>query len=539
MSIPFSAPTASMRAPLWVKIFSIGIVGIIGLLLVAAATWVGSSAMTDAAARRDVHSTVIEKAGRLSALDERLWNTQMMYVLAVNKGRWDAARDDSPQRSEFLKVLNEKRALLQSFPTDGLSGAQRDAVVRLTELNDEFTAAERRGAELYQVRNRAAGAREIDASRVTLADSREVIAGLSTETHEQARRAAEELQVAGERQRRIALVGLPVVSLLLIALAWVIARSLTHRLNDLRDSLTAIASGDLTQASLPGPRDEIGEAATAVDATRESVRQVLVQVSSATDAVAEASAHVITAVAARDDGVERSTADLEAATGTSDAVSTSVQTVAAGTEQMITFIREIAKSATDAADIAAAAVEAAERTNDTIARLGASSAEIGQVIQAVTSVAEQTNLLALNATIEAARAGEAGKGFAVVAGEVKDLAQETAQATEDIGRRIEAIQADTKAAVLAISEIGDIIARINDTQAAIAGAVEEQTATTDEMGRSIAEAASGARSISERIVGASQIARQSIGTSQDAVAATARLSDQVHGIRAVLRRYHY
>ena len=118
-------------------------------------------------------------------------------------------------------------------------------------------------------------------------------------------------------------------------------------------------------------------------------------------------------------------------------------------------------------------------------KLGESSQEIGNVIKVITSIAQQTNLLALNATIEAARAGEAGKGFAVVANEVKELAKQTAKATEDIGRKIEAIQVDTKGAVAAIEEIGTIINQINDISNSIATAVEEQTVTTNEIGRSV------------------------------------------------------
>jgi methyl-accepting chemotaxis protein len=151
--------------------------------------------------------------------------------------------------------------------------------------------------------------------------------------------------------------------------------------------------------------------------------------------------------------------------------------------------------------VAASAVETARTTSATVAKLGESSTEIGNVLEVITSIAEQTNLLALNATIEAPRAGEAGKGFAVVANEVKELAQETARATEDIARRVEAIQADTGSATDAIASISEIIDRINDYQSAIATAAEEQTATTQEMSRSVGEVASGATAISSTVDG--------------------------------------
>jgi methyl-accepting chemotaxis protein len=138
-------------------------------------------------------------------------------------------------------------------------------------------------------------------------------------------------------------------------------------------------------------------------------------------------------------------------------VSRNVQTVAAGAEEMGASIREIANSASEAAQVATEAVEIVGSVNSTVAQLGASSAEIGNVVKLITTIAEQTNLLALNATIEAARAGDAGKGFAVVASEVKDLAQETAKATDDISGRVQAIQADAEAAVSAISRIVEVI----------------------------------------------------------------------------------
>jgi methyl-accepting chemotaxis protein len=156
--------------------------------------------------------------------------------------------------------------------------------------------------------------------------------------------------------------------------------------------------------------------------------------------------------------------------------------------------------------VAQRATEVARAANEQVARLGESSRQIDSVVKAITSVAEQTNLLALNATIEAARAGDAGKGFAVVAGEVKDLAQETARATEDIAQRIEAIQRDTGGAVQAIEEIGSIIEAINDYQTTIAAAVEEQAATTTEMSRGVGEAASGSEQIAGSIGGVARSA---------------------------------
>ena len=156
--------------------------------------------------------------------------------------------------------------------------------------------------------------------------------------------------------------------------------------------------------------------------------------------------------------------------------------------------------------------------------------EISDVVRLIEDIAGRTNLLALNATIEAARAGEAGKGFAVVASEVKELAQETARATEDISKRVEAIQADTAGAVEAISQITSVIAEINDFQATIAAAVEEQTATTNEMNRNVAEAADGSRNIATAISGlaeGTQLTNQRVEDAQRAAAELARMSGEL------------
>ncbi|MEZ6123594.1 MAG: methyl-accepting chemotaxis protein [Planctomycetaceae bacterium] len=219
----------------------------------------------------------------------------------------------------------------------------------------------------------------------------------------------------------------------------------------------------------------------------------------------------------------------------SEQVSQNVQTVATGVEEMNAAIREIAKNASDAARVSQEAVSTAATANSSVSKLGESSLEIGKVIKVITSIAEQTNLLALNATIEAARAGEAGKGFAVVANEVKELAKETARATEDISRKIEAIQGDTEGAVASIRRITDVIGQINDISNTIASAVEEQTATATEMSRNVAEAAKGTSEIAQNITSvamAAQSTTEGAANCQQSAAEMARLAAELQTLGA-------
>jgi methyl-accepting chemotaxis protein len=221
----------------------------------------------------------------------------------------------------------------------------------------------------------------------------------------------------------------------------------------------------------------------------------------------------------------------------SEQVSKNVTSVSSATEQMQSSIREISASANASAKVARNAVSVASSTNDTMKKLGESSQEIGNVIKVITSIAQQTNLLALNATIEAARAGEAGKGFAVVANEVKELAKQTARATEEISQKIESIQGDTKGAVKAIEEISTIINQINDISNSIASAVEEQTVTTNEIGRSVAEAASGVNDIAKNIGGVATAAKDTTRGANDTRKASQELSQMAARLQQTVSKF--
>ncbi len=223
----------------------------------------------------------------------------------------------------------------------------------------------------------------------------------------------------------------------------------------------------------------------------------------------------------------------------SEQVSKNVGAVASAAEEMQVSIREISKNANDSARVAKNAVTVASNTTETMQKLGESSREIGNVIKVITSIAQQTNLLALNATIEAARAGEAGKGFAVVANEVKELAKQTAKATEEIGQKIEGIQGVTKGAVTAIEEISTIINQINDISNSIASAVEEQTATTNEIGRSVNEAAVGVTDIAKNIGGVAQAAKNTTQGANDTKTASLELSEMAARLQAAVAKFTF
>jgi methyl-accepting chemotaxis protein len=297
------------------------------------------------------------------------------------------------------------------------------------------------------------------------------------------------------------------VSLILITLIAInTTRDIERRLANLILNLKKMASGDLTLDVQDARKDELGEIAHWFGDTVEKLRDTIQRVARSAKNVASAVERLAAVSNHIGKNSEQTTLQANIASTATGQVTHNLQTVATGTEEMSASIGEIARNASDAARVAGEAVHVAQSTNGTIGQLGDSSSQIGQVIKIIASIAEQTNLLALNATIEAARAGEAGKGFAVVANEVKELAKQTATATADIGRKVEAIQADSKKSAEAIARVTTIINQINDISTTIATAVEEQSATTSDITRNISDGAKNSGEIASNIASLAQTA---------------------------------
>ncbi|HET6929873.1 MAG TPA: methyl-accepting chemotaxis protein [Candidatus Acidoferrum sp.] len=323
-----------------------------------------------------------------------------------------------------------------------------------------------------------------------------------------------------------------------VVLALMISRQISRATNSVLHQAEAIAAGNLSGDELKiTSKDELGELGGAINRMHASLRKVIQSISENSQNVANASEEFSSVSQQISANSEETSAQANAVSNATEEVNRNLHTVATATEEMSASISEIAKNATEAAKVAAEAMRTANETNAIVGKLGASSAEIGQVIKTITSIAQKTDLLALNATVEAARAGEVGAGFAVVANEVKELAKQTAAATEDISRKIEAIQVDTKGAVQAITTITGVITRVNEISGTIAAAVEEQSATTNEMSRNLTDAAKGATQVTENIGGVAQAAQNTSHGATDSLKAAQQLAQLSHKLRQLVEQF--
>ncbi len=325
----------------------------------------------------------------------------------------------------------------------------------------------------------------------------------------------------------------------LFAISWVVARYLTGSLVDAMNMANQMAEGNLTQRLEVRSEDELGRTVGSLDRLFVKIRTVIETISEQALMLASSSEELSALSQEMSSNAEETSVQANVASASAEQVNANIQTVAIAVEELTASVREIASNANEAATIAGTAVDVAETTNATISKLGESSGEIGKVINVITAIAEQTNLLALNATIEAARAGEAGKGFAVVANEVKELAKETGNATEDIRSRITTIQDDASRAIEAIANIGSIIEKINDIQATIATAVEQQTATASEIGRNVSEAAQGSSEIAASIAGVAEAAEGTSAGASSTLSAASELAETASRLREAVAQFTF
>lgn len=452
---------------------------------------------------------------------------------------------DGEDREAVLAEYEELQATfadqLDQYESLGTTSADRARVDQVRELFEQYVAdVDAKLGPLAERQDLAAWLRTNNEELAPIAEQISAVLGEIIDSEDaRAAQAADDAAATYASQRALTLALLVLGIGVSLAFALLVARSVTRNIGRLQSALRALAAGDLTVEAGVSSRDEVGRMAADLETAQASLRTSLNAMGDNT-VVLTSAAEKMSAVSTQL-GATASESSHQAmlVSGAAAEVSGNVQTVATASEEMGASIREIAQSTSDAALVAGQAVATAEQTTATVVKLGQSSAEIGSVVKVITSIAEQTNLLALNATIEAARAGEAGKGFAVVAHEVKDLAVETAKATEDIARRVETIQTDTDGAVTAIAEITEIIGRISDYQSLIAAAVEEQTATTHDMSRSVTEAATGATDIARNVGSVSEAAAQTTQAAADTTAAAGELSTMAGEIRDLVGQFRY
>jgi methyl-accepting chemotaxis protein len=510
---------------------------------------IGIAALWSADGTRDTAAKLSKSQTQLSAAEQLKFRVtdvsgwQAGYAFDIVRGAKDAAADTAPSRGAFLASMDSFTAELGALEKLSLTSAETADVATIRAAFVKFQNMDKQVIEAY----RAGTPAQTAAANALVAGPGLDVYQVISDGVDRLLAGARQKEVAAHRKAlatatattRVATVVGGLALLVSILLAVALTLSIIRPLSALGDRLADIADGegDLTRRLETSANDEFTQVSRSFNTFVEKIAATIREIGGSAATVATASEHLTTTaiqimVGAKATSIQSATVVLAA-----DLVFDNVRSVAAGAEQMSGSLQTIAGNADEAARICEQSVQVAQSTRDLIGRLSGASLKISEVVKAITAIAQQTNLLALNATIEAARAGESGKGFAVVASEVKDLARETEGATEQIATTVRSIQDDTGAAAEAISQIVEITGRLGGYQGTIASAVEQQTATTQAMSRSITQSAGSSADISANIATISAGAQSTSSGVVDIQAAAVELSKLSSGLGALVGQF--
>ncbi|AEV85071.1 methyl-accepting chemotaxis protein [Actinoplanes sp. SE50] len=516
-------------------------------LLVAVMTSVGV-----VESRRQTH--VADEVGRLQVLtrdvmqlkflnaDASAWQLGFGWDSSLIGGK-AAADPESSNRKGTLEAYELVKRQIAKIEGADLAAGERDSLNAVKKHFADFLSFDNQIVAIMRTGGRSAPQRTADLMNgpayETFQAVGENIDKLADSVIARSDAAQRETQAAAQRLRTALLIGCGLALVLTVLLGLLLTASIVQPAARVARALRVLAGRDVTPRLPTDGRDELTDMAQAFNEAGDAMRQILSGVGERASSLAAASRGLADVAQRMDTQAFDTSSQATVVAGAADEVSGNVQTMAGAAQEMVSAISEISRSTTSAAGVAAEAVTSAQQTAESVAQLVTASAEIGAIVATITSVAEQTNLLALNATIESARAGDAGKGFAVVASEVKDLAQETARASDDIIAKINAIQRTTEHATAAIGRITDVVMQIAELQENIAAAVEEQSATTDEINRSVSEVALGSQHIADNVASVADIAAATTRDATSTREAARELGDLATDLDTLVASFRY